>query len=119
MVVSGDPRISMVEVVRDSGDGDAFILDTSVGMFGLFAVEVGSVELGTTVEHCGMFDLVVASTTDSTKTSDVEPEIMSDVGVPAVDLVHVSDTTPLAVSSEEVVSSVLVSDQLQLASSRL
>ena len=42
-VVSGDPRMSMVEIVRDSGDRDASILDTSIGISGSFPLESGSV----------------------------------------------------------------------------
>lgn len=59
-----------------------------------------------------MFDLVVVSTTDGTKTSDVVPWIMFDVGELVVGLVPVCDTTPLEVSSEVVVGLGLVSDQL-------
>ena len=33
-VVSGDPRMSMVEVERCSGDEDISVLDTSIGMLG-------------------------------------------------------------------------------------
>ena len=57
------------------------------------------------------------STTDGTKTSDVVSEIMCDVGKPAVGMVPASDTTLLAMPSEVVVSSGLVSDQLQWVAS--
>ena len=67
-MVSGDLRMSMVEVDRGSGDEDISVLDTSIGMLGSFPLEAGSVELGAAAEHCGMFDLVVISTTDGTKT---------------------------------------------------
>lgn len=118
-VVSVDLRMSMVEVDRGSGDEDISVFDTSIGMFGSFPLEAGSVELGAAAEHCGMFDLVVVSTTDGTETSDVVPEIMFDVDKPVVGMVPASDATPLAVSSEVVVSFGLVSDRLQLVSSRL
>ena len=42
-VVSSDSRMSMVEI--DSGDGDASILDTNIGISGSFPLESGSVEL--------------------------------------------------------------------------
>ena len=41
--MSGDPRMSMVEIVRDSGDGDASILDTSIGISSSIPLESGSV----------------------------------------------------------------------------
>ena len=118
-MVSGDLRMSMVEVDRGPGDEDIFVLDTSIGMFGSFPLEASSVELGAAAEHCGMFDLVVVSTTDGMETNDVVPEIMFDVDEPIVGMVPASDTTPLVVSSEVVVSSGLVGDRLQLVSSGL
>ena len=57
------------------------------------------------------------STTDGTETSDVVSEIMCDVGKLAVGMAPASDTTPLAMPSEVVVSFVLVSDQLQWVAS--
>lgn len=109
----------MVETVRDSGVGDASILDTSIGIFITLPLGIGSVELGATVDCCGMPDMVVVSTTDGMETSDDVSEIICDIGESTVGMVPASDTTPLAMSSKVVVSSGLVSDQLQLVSSRL
>lgn len=109
----------MAESVRDSGAGDSSILDTSIGISGSFPLESGSVQLGATTNCCGMPAMAVVSTPDGTETRDVVSGIMCDVGEPAVGMVPGSDTTPLAVSSEVVVSADVVSDRLQLVSSRL
>ena len=106
----------MVEVDRGNGDEDISILDTSIGMLGSFPLEASSLELGTVAKHCGMFDLVVISTTDGMKTSDFLLEIMFNIDETIVGMVSFSDTTPLVVSSEVVVSFNLVSDRLQLVS---
>ena len=100
----------MAKSVRDSGDGDASILDTSIGISGLFPLESSSVQLGAPADCCGMPDMVAVSTTDGTEARDVSG-IMCDVGEPAVGMVPGSDTTPLAVSSEVVVSAGVVSDR--------
>ena len=89
----------MVKIVRESGDGDASILDTSIGISGSFLLESGLVELDVVVDYCGMPDMVVASTTDGTETKDVLSEILCDVVEPKVGMVPASDTTPLAMPS--------------------
>lgn len=117
VVVSGVLRLSMVEVDRGSRYEDISILDTSIGMLNSFPLEAGSVELGAAADCCGMLEMMVVSTTDGTTTSDVVSEIMCDVGKPAVGMVPASDTTPLAMPSEVVVSFGLVSDHLQWVAS--
>ena len=90
----------MVEIVRDSGEGDASILDTSIGISGSFPLGSSSIELGAAANCCGMPDMVVVSTTDGTETRDVVSEIMCDVGEPVVGTIPTSDITPLVMSSE-------------------
>ncbi len=107
----------MAKIFRDSGDGDASILDTNIGILGSFPLELGSVELGV-VADCCMLDMVVASSIDGTETRDVS-KIMCDVGESAIGMVPTSNTTPLVISLEVVVSSNMVNDQLQLVSSGL
>jgi len=113
-MVFGDPRMSMAEIVRDSGDGDASILDTNIGISGSFPLESGSIELGAVADFCGVPDMVVTSSTNGTKTRDVVSKTMCDVGQLIVGMVPTSNTTPFAMSSEVVVSSNLVNDRLQL-----
>ena len=58
--MSSDSRMSMVEIVKDSGDRDASILDTSIGISGSFPLELGLVELGVAADCCGMPLLLMA-----------------------------------------------------------
>ena len=116
-VVSGDQRMSRGEI--HSGVRDAFILDTSIGISRTLPLGTGSVELGVAADCCSMPNMVVVSSSNGTETSDVIPKIMFDVDEPTVGMVPTSDTTPLVVSSEVVVSSGLVGDRLQLVSSGL
>ena len=116
-MVSGDPSMSMVEIVRDRGDGDASILNTSIGISGSFPLVLGSAKLGAVPNCCGMPNMVVAFTIDGTETKDVVSELMCDVDESTVGMVPTSDTTPLAMPLEVVASSELVSDQLQWVAS--
>ena len=109
----------MAKIVRDSGDGDASILDTNIGISGSSPLESGLVELGAAADFCGMLDMVVTSSTNGMKTRDVVSKSMCDVGQLIVGMVPTSNTTPFAMSSEVVVSSNLVNDRLQLVTSRL
>jgi len=100
----------MAEIVRDSGDGDASILDTNIGISGSSPLESGSVELGVAIDCCGMPDMVVTSSTNGTKTRDDVSKTMCDVGELTFGMVPTSNTTPLVISSEIVVNSNMVND---------